>query len=481
MRTAARLAAFALVAAHGGAFGVSVTLLAPNPLAVPTVDGKGSVTAFLKIEGGPSQSGSVRVTDLVPPPRTPTSVTPLTAVAGITDIYQLTISVDAGRAIDPSSHFQGTLLIPTRTGAETVSFQLSEQPRPSMEVTPSRLDAAVFVGKSGSLKLRVKNTGAVPLDKLEIASLGLRDPATQRILDMPAAAPSEAPAIAPDREGDVMVPLPRPFAAGVYTGTLDIRFGGRTLKSIPITLSSRGPYAWTGLPYLLFVLVVAGGFALSNALDRWFGGDGRRRALLVVRSAELTRRLTAAKGALVALDSAGVKAPRGSARLVLELAEAGHLTDDFASIETEPLTARINALGDPAAAAEVLIDALREAAKPPPSAARDDLVAALDGVDPQPLSTYLARLATVLGTGGGAVAQAVSSAAVLERIGRYDRLQDLAVLGAVLITAYLTFFAAKASFGSATDYAGLLLWSLGLTQTGTQIVSRARAARPQTP
>lgn len=62
------------------------------------------------------------------------------------------------------------------------------------------------------------------------------------------------------------------------------------------------------------------------------------------------------------------------------------------------------------------------------------------------------------------------------RITRMAWVYRLTVWLVVSAVAYLTFYDRAFAFGTARDYISLFLWTLGLTQTGTQILARGKSS-----
>ena len=79
---------------------------------------------------------------------------------------------------------------------------------------------------------------------------------------------------------------------------------------------------------------------------------------------------------------------------------------------------------------------------------------------------------------------AVDPAAVAKQLTAIQRkmrvmewLQRGVVWVAVFGTAYLTFLFGKFSFGTLQDYINVFFWSVGLTQTGSQVLAKVRSGR----
>jgi hypothetical protein len=58
------------------------------------------------------------------------------------------------------------------------------------------------------------------------------------------------------------------------------------------------------------------------------------------------------------------------------------------------------------------------------------------------------------------------------KIRRMTVLYQAIIWTVVFITGYLSFYAGDTAFGTLADYFALFLWALGLTSTGTQIITR---------
>jgi hypothetical protein len=113
------------------------------------------------------------------------------------------------------------------------------------------------------------------------------------------------------------------------------------------------------------------------------------------------------------------------------------------------------------------------------------VIAALDRVSlptsAQDLNRYRADLLAVFpqalaAAPAGVQVQSVSnqwsSEVVQKRIARMAFLYQSVVCTAVFFTAYEAYFAHNLAFGELSDYFIVFLWSIGLTQTGSQILSR---------
>lgn len=78
-------------------------------------------------------------------------------------------------------------------------------------------------------------------------------------------------------------------------------------------------------------------------------------------------------------------------------------------------------------------------------------------------------------TGIAQTVQVVATQKQIERDIQLITLAQYAVVWVVVVLSGLTtYFLTNATYGTEADYIGTLLWSLGLTQTGKQIISRPR-------
>jgi hypothetical protein len=100
--------------------------------------------------------------------------------------------------------------------------------------------------------------------------------------------------------------------------------------------------------------------------------------------------------------------------------------------------------------------------------------AALLGVLTTPTPVAPATVPIANAFGGGLNLSKATASNLHIRVAVMDYAK-LAVLGVVVwITAYTVYYWPNPSFGSALDYLTLFLWSLGLTTTGSQMVSGIR-------
>ena len=61
---------------------------------------------------------------------------------------------------------------------------------------------------------------------------------------------------------------------------------------------------------------------------------------------------------------------------------------------------------------------------------------------------------------------------VKRKIGRMAWIYRTVVWAVVVMTAYYSYYAHNLVFGTLSDYLVLFIWALGLTQTGTQLMTR---------
>jgi hypothetical protein len=356
--------------------------------------------------------------------------------------------------------------------------------------SPDKVDVSLLRRGPDTVPIEIHNTGdaAVTLSVLPTvlvdASTGHRQPLGASRLGTCAAGSI----------CDFTVTLPRPAYAGAYSGALTLSADGALRRSVPVVLRTRGPnfvpWGWDEplLPVGLFWLVTIVGFLLSSAVDAWFAGGGRRRVqarLLVERSAA---RLADVQVFLAAWPNAADTAT-SLARVRAALNDAEHLraTAEERAVDLIETDAQTLALRANQAAALRL--ALEAAAQRFSGAALAPIVAALDAVDPgrhADVVTYrkaleAAMVPTLEGREAGASAMTLPAMPLIQRLAARSRLMDALYSGVVCLTvglvAYLMFFDRAFSFGTARDYINLFLWTLGLTQTGSQILARTKSSQ----
>jgi hypothetical protein len=348
--------------------------------------------------------------------------------------------------------------------------------------------------------IRVKNTGRVAIKTLSISSSDLLDSETQRRLVLPEQVKDFGSApLEPSRETEFSFKVMQPFWAGLYVGTLDVVANGREHQLIAFTLRTRGPAPvrntyW--IPFLLFVATLLLGYMLSTILERWFnlGGLQRAEALRSLQKAEreLSRIATQVE-VWGANHPAGVFA-KTRIRLQQSLKELLELQRRIPDLTNDELVAETKRFALTATLAGVFESAVNVALTQWPTEPDklNAMLRLLDDVDPgTDPNSYRTSLRAVLDNPPGQARTAAeanrfdaraalpdmpSPADLEKQIKRMAQLERAVAALVVFIMAYQLFYAKDFAFGTLLDYLGVFLWSLGLTQMGTQLIARARSS-----
>jgi hypothetical protein len=276
---------------------------------------------------------------------------------------------------------------------------------------------------------------------------------------------------------------PIPTVAGIYAGQLTFTMNGSKTQDVAITLTSRGPvfgdahFIW--LPLLLFLVVLAAGFTISQVLDQWFLRGGLARAEAIVAIYSLSTRVGIVAGKLTAL------APLPSLLRALTLIrgeidalQAGAADPGDLSTEVQHVSSSVQGAEWTAVVLEAVPVALRAAA----ANQMDSVALPTNDADLVSYRNKIDAAATTSPAGGGAPAltqlpskpRMTSALEVARRIKRMAWLQRGLIWIVSGLAAYSLSYANNPAFGSLLDYATVFVWSLGLTQAGTQVLTQAR-------
>jgi hypothetical protein len=371
------------------------------------------------------------------------------------------------------------------------------------------LDIVLGPGQPGNISVRIKNTGQAKITNLSFSSFGLVDAATQHRAALPNTQvdiPSPTNPLLPGQELNVAVALPEPGLAGNYVGTLDVIANQKARQSISMSLRTRGPtyiFSYNNLrrlPFLLFLLVLGCGFWLSMKLEDWFGLGGLQRAQATISLNQSVERL---KEKLKQVEQWQADHPNSLPRtrtwLQFRLDEARQTLDNASDMTQEQLTVKTDTFAANLTASNYLWEMIQTAKAQWPNDAQklNAVVAQMDQVampqDASGLNKYREDVLKVLNDviaadkAAGKIAddsQLLSSASsspgmeikdLRRKINWLAWLYRFAVWIVVFVLAYQTFYVSKFAFGTVLDYLTVILWSLGLTQTGTQILARGHS------
>jgi hypothetical protein len=415
-----------------------------------------------------------------------------------TNIFSVSVTVKTSLYVEPDTPYEAALLLFESQKAATptmVKFKVLDDATVSFDTTPSTVTAAVGGSLGSHQRIRVRNTGKVTITSLQITSSTLVDAINHHMVQL---SPLDQNLnLPPNHSVDLDFDLPKPTFAGTYAGTVVIAANQLYEKNVSLTLQTRGPFGdLFAVPFFLFVLVIFLGFSLSAVLDAWFGSGGlaRAEAYISLKTSEQTLAkqidsISQWKSKLPVLNPA-IDVPKA----VLWLPQSLHqLQDAWLTYPERPVaeaTADAQIFAIRAAGANLLWSTILTATKQwetSPEKLRD-VCLALDKVPLPETSTDVQRYrrdltnalvsATQQVTTQAAVARqqaepgGSSVRALRDKIRRMTALYQAIVWTVVFVTGYLSFYAGHFAFGTLADYFALFLWAIGLTSTGTQIITR---------
>ena len=475
-----------------------LTKLAPEPLVVHLQGGKGSEKVIFSKAAGISPTkvqatqASGRVNTI--PENEITATIQQQDQNQDPNLLTILIKVDTQRFVERGVPYKGVLLIFTQAGKppEQTPFNVEDDTAMSIEPLQSSLDVAIGIWQSKDCKILIRNNGKTSIDSIVISSSNLTDATTGKRTVVTDSKPDWGTSpIDPDGERVVSFKLPEPNEAGTFVGQLYITANQHKTVGVPFTLRSRGPLGATALPFVLFCLVLGLGFGSSLILDKWFSGGGlaRAQAYLSLRNSQsvLVQRSATLQDWKSHLPSHVPPIDLPRTELWLQQAMQS-LSDELRSVDSlaqDQLTNDAQQYALSAGNISILWSVLQVATNKW-NGQPDPLYQAVSAIDSVPLpksaaelnqyrANLLAALPVSLGpeeTQVGIVSKAWTPEKVKTKINAMSWLYQLAVWITVLFTAYQAYFAHNLAFGSLSDYLVVFLWSLGLTQTGSQILAR---------
>jgi hypothetical protein len=398
--------------------------------------------------------------------------------------------IETGYAVTPNMACSAGVPV-APNGATTATTNGGVIPNGKLLIEPTQLDIRVF-DVSDTDSFSVVNQTTEEISSIYFSSLGLQDGKTNRKIPAWSWGPIELnPTLKPNERTDCTFAIPSSDHAGVFSGSLRVN-GGSYELSVPLTIRTRGPYLpqWNKWPLIFLTCIFLLGWGLSLALDRWFTTDlPRVQQVTLLRESQtslsrflsniaswgkkhsvtLTKTDIPAAFAKSELDSLLVNA---NTKSFAELQQAAQRFALVCALDDELYTAlQITETEIPTGnVAQVALQLEAVSRGQDPAAYRDGLMQVLTG----PLSSTPAPPSGVISFTAGIDLSKASAASLHRRTVLMDY-GKLAVTGIVVwIMAYTVYYWPNASFGTALDYLTLFLWSLGLTATGSQLVSGIR-------
>lgn len=346
-----------------------------------------------------------------------------------------------------------------------------------------------ILSSNSKISFTLRNETSEDLHTIQASYLGLKDDKSQDQVGPEAWQAHDSP-VPPNNYVDCSFqPTAIPYA-GNYIGSLRVNAGSHEV-SVPLVVRTRGPI-WFGcywIPLFLSCLVAMLGWSTSLALDKWYTiGLPRAQRLLSLRNLQqLMRSFLVHVEAWETRENTPV--PNGKTRAAFDKALVDETISRFSDETLGDLDKIIAEANIALAIEDAFWTALQMAQA---SGAPGVLATRLDSVSRnQGPSGYRAALEVVLTTQSANGAPAPAAAAIApvvfsgnlsnlttaqlqNKIRTMDVVKGSVLAMLVLFSVYSVYYAANHSFGTLTDYIALFVWSLGLTTTGSQIISSIR-------
>lgn len=480
-----------------------LTKLAPEPILVQLENGSGSANLIFVRKASTAApdfkiTEAIGATNTIPEKDITFEWLSAPAESAERDILTARLIVRTQAFVEPGVSYKGKIILRWPDAESVFDYAVQDNNSISFNLSPEKFDIALGPWQPDNVKLRVKNTGKGRITDLLVSSPDLLDAVTHHRMTLQGLNLSDLN-INPGEEKEITFQLPNVILAGTYSGNLDVVANRVSRKTMALVLRTRGPNYFKGLPFILFALTLALGFYLSSLMEGWFALGGLQQAQTLVSLRESQADITQSLSDIQKLedDNAVVRLPRAKLWLQLAQDELSGIIKAAAETPQDKLTASAQRFALIAATASILLSAVRVAVKQwqGDQTKQGLVITALDNVavpaDSDALNTYQNNLLNVLQGGiasvaGGSTPESIPSFAkatpdlslkqLKSRITFMTRLYRVLIWVVVFFLAYMTLYLNNLSFGTFLDYIGVFLWALGLTQTGTQIISKAHSS-----
>ena len=445
-------------------------------ITIPVADGEGAGTFFLIVPEGLASLPPIGWTAAVAPggatiPRTDIKLDdPKFEKSDKPRVFPITIRVETKTRVEPTATYTGKIILFTKERKE-ITFSVARSITGTFDVDPKSFDTALSAFDDGKRSIRIRNTSSAPLSGVEIASLGFENEQGRTVV-----MPTEKVAQLSDRNSTIDVTLPWPSCAGTYTGAIDAIGPTGEQKSIAVTYAVRGPWGRYGWPLVFLVLTVIVGCLASEGLERWW-------SLRKIEELEVERALRVAASEIarvfpVLTRWTSAKFPLSGTERAFA-ASAERIDKDLETLRSLPadqLAAAAARAQNDARSARIFV---AEVGTLTPHQATATAIDAIP-IDSQSYRTDLRQaIATAGGDTGASIATEKVSRRDPQALAKYLKririIRWVVLLIVVLMFAYQTFYQGERDFGTAGDYFKVFAWALGLTQAGSQIITRARS------
>jgi hypothetical protein len=415
------------------------------------------------------------------------------------NVFSLAVDVKSSQYIEPGTPYEATLLLFDKnpaTAPTVVKIKIEDDAVVSFDVAQTSITISLADAAGTHQRIRVKNTGKATITVFEVTSSLLSDTTNAHRIQMDKC--ERRAQLLAGQPMDLDFDLPQPVWAGSYTGTVFVTANRSVDKSLAVTIQSRGPLSGAHIPLVVFALVVIFGFTISSVLDSWFGSGGLARAQAYISlkhsETDLTDKINklSAWQAKVPVIVPPISVPRANLWIAQALHDLQALWSGFNDRSVDQLTADAQNYATLTSASDLLWSCIETATSQWTGQPQvlTTVVTALDAVQLPQSATDLLRYRKDLTNALIAAIQSVHNQNAFARVAPQSQsawptlnsirakirgmtgLYQVIVWCVVFVTAYQSFYAGHLLFGTLSDYMAVFLWSLGLTSTGTQIVSR---------
>jgi hypothetical protein len=476
-----------------------LTKLAPDEVTLQSNNGIGQLTVIYGRKRTDSALPQIEISDAI---GTLNKIPKANITAEWTnpqpDLLTLNLKVDTKERLDTNVPYKGKLIFSWPDAQQTESFTILDATTVAFDLSAAKVDAFLLGGQPSKVKFVVTNTGKEEIVKISVFDLDLESATTHRRATF--GGPQELTLkIGPGQEKVVEIALPTLPFAGVYSGLLNVVANDEARKSIPLTLTTRGPnFGMMGwLPFLLFFAVLGLGYFISLQLENWFGLGGFQRAQATITLDRYKKTISKWLGDLKAWEDShsGITVPTAKLRMNDALNELTRLLSTQKTQSTDTLVSTGTRMAPLVSASLILMDKLGTAASQwlTPETLKPvvvdldavDMPDTTDGIDKyrQDLNDVLEQHAPKLEGGPAGAPMPMTETPSVQlveqleiKVERMALVHRLVVAIVVFSTAYLTLYWSNLDFGTLPDYFGVFFWSLGLTKTGTDILAKPKSS-----
>jgi hypothetical protein len=449
------------------------TVVSSGPLAILLTEGKGATTFSIVVAGSielpkiDATAAAAATGDTIQ--RSAFTISQLFVKQSEPQIVSVSLSVDTKQQpLAPNTAYSGKIVVFTEPLQE-IAFSVTRQLSTAFDVGPKTMTTALTAGDDGVRPIRIYNTSTAPLPNVTITLFDFRNAkgATMRLTK----AIAGQTATVDGRNSTADVILPYPSRAGTYSGVIEVEGPTGDVKTLSMTYTVRGPYGKFGIPLILFIVALLTGCALSYGLERRWS-ERRIEELEITRQLDASRHnIASALKVLSVWAKASAPLPKTAAAFDDAIEEIDDVKSSIGDKTSDELKRHAAASVNRARASRALVT---EFDKRTPAKATADVVDTVL-IDTPNYRDEIRRKISGGDVNQGRVTVATTATNIDSDLKRIRFVRWSVLMLVVALTAYQTFFSADPQFGSSDDYIKLFIWGLGLTQAGSQIITRVRS------